>query len=32
MNASSEDQALFLSHPAMYGRPGMEGFLAKDNQ
>ena len=32
MNASSEDQASFLSHPAMYGRPGMEGFLAKDNQ
>ena len=32
MMASSEDQASFLSHPAMYGRPGMEGFLAKDNQ
>ncbi len=32
MMASAEDQALFLSHPAMYGRPGMEGFLAKDNQ
>ena len=32
MIASAEDQALFLSHPAMYGKPGMEGFLAKDNQ
>ena len=32
MNASSEDQASFQGHPALYGKPQMEGFLAKDNQ
>ncbi len=32
MMASPEEQAAYEGHPALYGKPQMEGFLAKDNQ